>query len=67
LPTMTAPADTTVACGLASSSTTHFSNGLTGGCLISGTSKPFDFSATPSRCGGTVMPDGNRQLWSCFN
>ncbi|TBX64829.1 hypothetical protein EZL74_12860, partial [Flavobacterium silvisoli] len=55
LPTMTAPADTTVACGaLPAPSTISFSNGLNGGCLISGTSNPSTFSATPGACGGTV-------------
>ncbi|WP_409024896.1 beta strand repeat-containing protein, partial [Flavobacterium sp.] len=56
LPTMTAPIDTTVACGsLPAASTISFSNGLTGGCLISGTSNPSTFSATPSACGGNVI------------
>ncbi|WP_162126031.1 T9SS type B sorting domain-containing protein [Flavobacterium phycosphaerae] len=55
LPTMTAPANTTVACGaLPAPSTISFSNGLTGGCLVSGTSNPSTFSATPNACGGTV-------------
>ena len=55
LPTMTAPADITVTCGaLPAPSTISFSNGLSGGCLISGTSNPSTFSATPGACGGTV-------------
>ncbi|WP_235922050.1 T9SS type B sorting domain-containing protein [Flavobacterium phycosphaerae] len=55
LPTMTAPAATTVACGsLPAPSTLPFTNGLSGGCLISGTSNPSTFSATPNACGGTV-------------
>src|SRR6202008_3292599 len=55
LPTMTAPADITVACGgVPASSTISFSNGLTGGCLISGTSNSSTFSATPGACGGDV-------------
>ena len=54
LPTMTAPANTTVACGgLPAASTLPFTNGLSGGCLISGTSNPSTFSATPNACGGT--------------
>ncbi|MCF6130590.1 hypothetical protein L1S35_12975, partial [Flavobacterium sp. AS60] len=55
LPTMTAPANITVACGgLPASSTLPFTNGLSGGCLINGTSNPSTFSATPNACGGTV-------------
>ncbi|QBZ98778.1 HYR-like domain-containing protein [Flavobacterium sangjuense] len=55
LPTMTAPAATTVACGsLPAPSTRPFSNGLSGDCLISGTSNPSTFSTTPGACGGTV-------------
>ncbi|WP_139225584.1 beta strand repeat-containing protein, partial [Flavobacterium succinicans] len=55
LPTMTAPADITVACGaLPAPSTLSFSNGLTGGCEISGTSNASTFSTTPNSCGGTV-------------
>ncbi|MCF6130193.1 gliding motility-associated C-terminal domain-containing protein [Flavobacterium sp. AS60] len=55
LPTMTAPAATTVACGsLPAPSTISFSNGLSGGCLISGNSNPSTFSTTPGACGGTV-------------
>ena len=55
LPTMTAPAAITVACGARSaSSTIPFSNGLSGGCLISGTSNGSTFTATPGACGGTV-------------
>ncbi|TRX34925.1 T9SS type A sorting domain-containing protein, partial [Flavobacterium sp. ZT3R18] len=55
LPTMTAPAATTVACGsIPAPSTISFNNGLSGGCLISGTSNPSTFTATPSSCGGTV-------------
>ncbi|MES2409980.1 MAG: hypothetical protein V4535_00910, partial [Bacteroidota bacterium] len=56
LPTMAAPASTTVACGLLPSpSTISFSNGLSGGCSISGTSNPSTFSTTPSACGGIVI------------
>ncbi|MFM9825426.1 MAG: hypothetical protein ACKVOD_04745, partial [Flavobacterium sp.] len=55
LPTMTAPAAIEVACGaLPESSTISFSNGLSGGCLISGTSNASTFTATPNACGGTV-------------
>ena len=55
LPTMTAPANSTVACGgLPAASTLPFTNGLSGGCLVSGTSNPSTFSATPNACGGTV-------------
>ena len=55
LPTMTVPANTTVACGsIPAPSRISFSNGLSGGCLISGTSNPSTFTATPSNCGGTV-------------
>ncbi|MFN3753888.1 MAG: hypothetical protein ACK4R1_07515, partial [Flavobacterium sp.] len=55
LPTMTAPAALTVACGsLPAPSTLSFTNGLSGGCLISGTSNPSTFTTAPSACGGTV-------------
>jgi len=55
LPTMTPLADVTVACGaVPSASTRPYSNGLTGGCEISGTSNSSTFSATPGACGGTV-------------
>ena len=55
LPTMTAPAAITVTCGgLPMSSTISFSNGLSGNCLISGTSGKSTFSGTPSACGGNV-------------
>ncbi|WP_281323664.1 gliding motility-associated C-terminal domain-containing protein [Flavobacterium sp. IMCC34518] len=55
LPTMTALADITVACGaIPAPSTISFSNGLTGGCEISGTSNASTFTATPNSCGGTV-------------
>src|SRR5207253_3257697 len=55
LPTMTAPAATTVACGaLPAASTITYTNGLSGGCLITGTSNPSTFSATPGPCGGPV-------------
>jgi sarcosine oxidase delta subunit len=54
-PTMTAPANITVACGTAlTTSTLPFTNGLSGGCLISGTSNTSTLSATPNACGGTV-------------
>jgi hypothetical protein len=60
LPTMTAPAAITVACGgLPAASTIAFSNGLSGGCLISGTSNTSTFTATPNACGGTVT-----QTWT---
>ncbi|MFV5696551.1 gliding motility-associated C-terminal domain-containing protein [Flavobacterium sp. LB3P122] len=56
LPTMSPPANITVACGsIPVPSTISFSNGLNGGCLISGTSDPSTFSATPNGCGGTVI------------
>ncbi|WP_333600401.1 hypothetical protein, partial [Flavobacterium sp.] len=55
LPTMTAPGNTTVACGgLPAPSTIPFTNGLSGSCLINGTSNPSTFTATPNACGGTV-------------
>src|SRR5678815_5556975 len=54
-PTMTAPANTTVACGaIPAASTLTYTNGLTGACLITGTSNPSTFSATPGPCGGDV-------------
>ncbi|MFV8328456.1 gliding motility-associated C-terminal domain-containing protein [Flavobacterium sp. ZS1P14] len=60
LPTMTAPGNITVACGsIPAPSTISFSNGLSGGCLISGTSNPSTFSSTPNACGGTVT-----QTWT---
>ena len=55
LPAMTAPVTITVACGgLPASSTISFSNGLSNGCLLSGTSVNSTFSATPAICGGIV-------------
>src|SRR5213078_2497283 len=55
LPTMTAPANTTVACGAIPPATTiTYTNGLTAPCLITGTSNPSTLSATPTACGGTV-------------
>src|SRR5665811_1170987 len=55
LPTMSAPAAITVDCGaVPATSTISFSNNLTGGCLISGTSATSTFTATPDACGGTV-------------
>src|SRR6185503_6396968 len=52
LPTMTAPADITVACGsIPGPSTLTYTNGGSGACLISGTSNPSTFSATPTACG----------------
>ena len=52
---MTALADVTVACGgLPASSTISFSNGLSGNCLINGTSNHSTFTATPAACGGNV-------------
>ncbi len=55
LPTMTAPANITVACGaIPASSTLAYTNGLGGGCLLSGNSNGSTFTATPGVCGGTV-------------
>ena len=55
LPVLTAPAAITVACGgMPMASTIAFSNGLSGNCLISGTSHASTFTANPSACGGTV-------------
>ncbi|MDI1316008.1 hypothetical protein, partial [Flavobacterium sp.] len=54
LPTMTAPAAITVACGAITSSTIPYTNGLTGACAITGTSNASTFTATPNACGGTV-------------
>jgi HYR domain/Putative Ig domain len=55
LPTMTALADITVPCGgVPAASTISFTNGLAGGCLVSGTSDPSTFTAIPGPCGGTV-------------
>src|SRR5678815_1159151 len=55
LPTMTAPGPITVACGSSPvSSTINFTNGLSGSCLVSGTSDPSTFSAAPGGCGGTM-------------
>ena len=56
LPTMMALDQMTVDCGgLPQSSTISFSNGLSGNCLISGTSDPSTFSAAPNTAaGGTV-------------
>jgi uncharacterized repeat protein (TIGR01451 family)/gliding motility-associated-like protein len=56
LPTMTTPAAVTVACGsVPVSSIIVFSNGLTGGCEISGTSNTSTFSVTtPGFCNGKV-------------
>src|SRR5207247_1849589 len=56
LPTMTAPGPINVACGaVPAASTITFTNGLTGTCLITGTSNPSTFSALPATgCGGTV-------------
>ena len=57
LPTMTAPANSTIACGTTpTSSTLPFSNNLGGGCLISGTSAGSTFSAQvpAGACGGTI-------------
>ncbi|WP_281238022.1 gliding motility-associated C-terminal domain-containing protein [Flavobacterium praedii] len=56
LPTMTAPAAITVGCGaIPAPSTITFTNGLSGGCEISGTSNASTFSATTNSCGGTVI------------
>src|SRR5678810_949069 len=47
--------DVTVDCGgIPAASTISFSNGLSGGCLVSGTSNLSTFSATPGACGGDV-------------
>src|SRR6476646_5319071 len=55
LPTMTAPANITVACGaIPATSTLSYTNGLSGNCLISGTSNTSSFTAIPGPCGGTV-------------
>src|SRR5205809_5096858 len=56
LPVMTAPANTTVACGaIPAASTITYTNGLTAPCLISGTSNPSTLSALPANgCGRTV-------------
>jgi sarcosine oxidase delta subunit len=55
LPTMTAPANVTVACGQAPApAAISFTNGLTGGCLISGTSNAPTRTATPGACGGVI-------------
>ncbi|MEJ7679911.1 MAG: T9SS type A sorting domain-containing protein [Segetibacter sp.] len=52
---MTAPADITVECdALPAPSRIPFSNGLTGGCGISGTSNLSTFSTPTSTCNGTV-------------
>src|SRR5260370_64971 len=60
LPTMTAPADTTVNCGgIPSATTLTYSNGLSGSCLITGQSNASTFGATPPACGGTVT-----QTWT---
>src|SRR5262245_65832378 len=54
-PAMTAPANITVACGaIPAASTLTCTNGLSGACLISGTSNSSTFSATPGPCGGSV-------------
>src|SRR5439155_1625535 len=55
LPTMTAPGTITIACGATpTSSTLTYTNGLTGSCLITGTSATSTFSAAPPPCGGTI-------------
>src|SRR5439155_255248 len=55
LPTMTAPGTITIACGATpASSTLTYTNGLTGSCLITGTSNTSTFSAAPPPCGGTI-------------
>ncbi|WP_309612637.1 gliding motility-associated C-terminal domain-containing protein [Flavobacterium sp.] len=61
LPTMTAPSDIIVACGsLPPSSTISFSNGLSGGCLISGTSNSSTFTTTVAGyCNGKVT-----EIWT---
>src|SRR5260221_1932200 len=56
LPTMTAPADTTVNCGgIPSATTLTYSNGLSGSCLITGQSNASTFGATPPACGGILL------------
>ena len=57
LPTMSAPANTTAACGdVLTGSTLPYSNGLTGYCELSGTSNVSTFSAQvpAGNCGGVV-------------
>jgi len=55
LPTMTAPGGTTIACGATPvASTITYTNGGSGGCLISGSSNSSTFTATPGICGGTI-------------
>ena len=55
LPAMSPLADITVSCGgLPAPGTISYSNGLNGGCLISGTSNMSTFSAIPGPCGGFV-------------
>ncbi|HSK14275.1 MAG TPA: hypothetical protein VK907_13735, partial [Phnomibacter sp.] len=55
LPTMTAPANITVACGISTApSTIPFTNGLTGACLITGTSNNSVMTGTVNACGGTL-------------
>jgi hypothetical protein len=55
LPTMKAPANITVTCeGLPAATTLTFSNGLSGRCLITGTSNLSTFSEMPGAFGGTV-------------
>jgi hypothetical protein len=64
---MTAPADNCQLVALYQLQTISFSNGLTGGCLISGTSNLSFFCNTKRvwwNCNRNV--DCNRQLWSCW-
>src|SRR5260221_12318300 len=60
LPTMTAPADTTVNCGgIPSATTLTYSNGLSGSCLITGESNASTLRSTPTACSDTVI-----QTWT---
>src|SRR5436305_14092304 len=53
--TLTAPAATTVACGATpATSTLTYTNGLSGSCLITGTSNTSTLSAAPGPCGGSI-------------
>ncbi|MBA4408158.1 MAG: hypothetical protein C0397_01890 [Odoribacter sp.] len=57
LPTMTAPGDITVTCGaVPTTSTLTYTNGLSGTCLITGTSttSTSTFTTLASNCGGTI-------------
>ena len=63
LPTMTAPGAITVACGaIPAASTIPYTNGVTGRCLITGTSNPSTFSATPVLVVERLQKHGLRQM-----